>query len=172
MGKVILLWHEAARVKLFFTRIFQVPLSLCIKLRKIIFLFLVLFFGEIGTLLFLYWTLFDFIVFIVPFWGCSMIDTSVTCYSSKVTLLPNLQYNIIWLHDFLAPPEVSHWLSAFLSYDGEAKFLRSLSLASVLQCLHLETYGVSLGTWEWYLWEGYYFVGILGQLSLINGNEI
>lgn len=85
------------------------PLSSCINLSKIIFLFLVLFFWGIGTLLFLYWTLFDFIVFIFPFWGCSMIDPSVFLQEPVIHLkslccLP-CNNHIIWLCGFLAPRE-------------------------------------------------------------------
>lgn len=46
----------------------------------------------------------------------------VTCYSSEVTLLPDLQHNVTWLLGFLAPREASHWLAALLSLMGRQSF--------------------------------------------------
>lgn len=61
------------------------------------------------------------------------------CNSSEGTLPPDLQCGIIWLPGFLAQHEVSHWLSALLSWEGDVEILRAKALLLNLSvCLEMK----------------------------------
>lgn len=86
------------------------------------------------------------------------------CNSSEGTLPPDLQCGIIWLPGFLAQLEVSHWLSALLSWEGEVEILRAKALLLNLSvCLEMKL--------PWMLavllWRDY-FSAYLGRVGIFH----